>query len=72
MLLFVTAYLGLSTQVPAGIDNGLKYDCSIHCDELVSIPKSMLSDFIGTLRPAQMNKLDQALSIALGLDKFPA
>ena len=67
-----SAYHGLSTEVPAGIDNGLKHDCSIHCDELVSIPKSMLSNFIGTLSPAQMNKLDQALSIALGLDKFPA
>jgi len=63
-----SAYHGLSTQVPAGIDNGLKHDCSIHCDELVSIPKRMLSDFIGMLSPAQMNKLDQALYIALGLD----
>ena len=27
---------------------------------------------IGTLSPAQMNKLDQALSIALGLDKYPS
>jgi mRNA interferase MazF len=64
-----SAYHGLSTQLPVGIDNGLKYECSIHCDELVSIPKRMLSDFIGTLSPAQMDKLDQALAIALDLEK---
>ncbi|EFI33403.1 transcriptional modulator of MazE/toxin, MazF [Desulfonatronospira thiodismutans ASO3-1] len=58
---------GLSTQVPVGIENGLKHESSIHCDELVSIPKRMLSDFIGSLSPTQMNKLDQALAIALEL-----
>lgn len=63
-----SAYHGLSTQVPAGIDNGLKHESSIHCDELVSIPKRMLSDFIGSLSPGQMKKLDQALAIALDLD----
>ncbi len=63
-----SAYHGLSTQVPVGIDNGLKHENSIHCDELVSIPKRMLNDFIGTLSPAQINKLDQALVIALDLD----
>ena len=62
------AYHGLSTQVPVGIENGLKHESSIQCDELVSIPKRMLSDFVGSLSPAQMNKLDQALSIALDLD----
>ncbi len=63
-----SAYHGLSTQVPVGINNGLKHESSIHCDELVSIPKRMLSDFIGMLSPAQMKKLDRALSIALDLD----
>ena len=29
---------GLSTQVAIGIDEGLKHDSSIHCDELVSLP----------------------------------
>ncbi|MFP4392105.1 MAG: type II toxin-antitoxin system PemK/MazF family toxin [Desulfohalobiaceae bacterium] len=63
-----SAYHGLSTQVLVGIDNGLKHESSIHCDELVSIPKRILNDFIGTLSPAQMNELDQALAIALELD----
>jgi len=58
----------LSTQVPAGIDDGLKHDSSIHCDELVSIPKSSLTHFIGTLSPAKIEALNRALAIAVGLD----
>lgn len=37
-----TAYDGLSTQIRVGIDEGLKHESSIHCDELISIPKSRL------------------------------
>ncbi|MBI5083262.1 MAG: type II toxin-antitoxin system PemK/MazF family toxin [Acidobacteria bacterium] len=33
-----TARDGISTQVPVGANEGLKSDCSIHCDELVSLP----------------------------------
>ena len=62
-----SAYYRLSTQVPVGIDEGLKRDSSIHCDELVSIPKSALTDFIGTLSLPKMRELDRALAIALAL-----
>jgi mRNA interferase MazF len=37
-----SAYHGLSTQVLVGIEQGLKHDSSIHCDDLVSLPKSVL------------------------------
>ena len=40
-------YNGLSTQVAVGIDEGLKHDSSIHCDDLISLPKNMLTDYIG-------------------------
>jgi mRNA interferase MazF len=63
-----TAYDGLSTQVAVGVEVGLKHASSIHCDELVSIPKSSLSDFVGRLGPAKVWELDKALSIALGLE----
>ncbi len=49
-----SAYDGLSTQVPVGIDEGLKHDSSIHCDALMSLPKSMLTNYIGTLSPAKI------------------
>ena len=62
---------GLSTQVSVGIDDGLKHESSIYCDELMSIPKSSLTHFIGTLRPAKIEALNRALAIAIGLG-FPA
>lgn len=62
-----TACEGLSTQVPVGSDEGLKHDSSIHCDELVSLPKSMLTHFISKLVPEKMRLLDKALNTALQL-----
>jgi len=62
-----SSFDGLSTQVSVGIDDGLKHDSSIHCDELVSILKSSLTHFIGTLGPSKIEALDQALAIAVGL-----
>jgi len=58
---------GLASQVPAGIEEGLKNDSSIHCDELVSLPKSALTHYVGTLPPPKMEALDQALRVALDL-----
>lgn len=60
---------GLSTQVRVGTVEGLKNDSSIHCDELVSLPKSALTHYVGSLRPAAMKELHAALTVALGLDE---
>ena len=62
-----TSYDGLSTQIAVGIAEGLKRSCSIHCDELVSIPKSLLRDFVGRLDPEKQRALDHSLAIAVGL-----
>jgi mRNA interferase MazF len=58
---------GLASQVSVGADEGLKHDSSIHCDELVSLPKSMLTDFVGTLSPTVLDALNEALKVALDL-----
>jgi mRNA interferase MazF len=58
---------GLSTQVEIGIDEGLKHSSSIHCDELVSIPKSKLTDYVGSLPSTKLKLLDAALKNALNL-----
>jgi mRNA interferase MazF len=62
-----SAYHGLSTQVPVGVEHGLKHDSSIHCDELVSLPKSVLTDYVGSLPHEKLSELNQALRAALGL-----
>ena len=60
---------GLSTQVPVGHDEGLKHASSIHCDELVSLPKSKLTNYVGALSSHKLQLLDEALKIALSLDE---
>ncbi len=62
-----SSYDGLSTQVKVGIDEGLKHDSSIYCDELVSIVKSSLRNFVGSLSHEKIAQLDDALKIALEL-----
>ena len=61
----------LSTQVEIGVDEGLKHESSIHCDELVSLPKTVLTQYVGQLSGAKLRELDLALAVALDLDETP-
>jgi len=45
--------------VPVGPDEGLKHDSGVYCDELVSLPKTMLTHFVGMLPPAKLRLLDR-------------
>jgi mRNA interferase MazF len=58
---------GLSTQVPVGPEEGLKHESAIHCDELVSLPKSALTDYVGMLSETRLQELNRALAVALEL-----
>lgn len=62
-----TAHDALATQVPVGPDKGLKHESSVHCDELVSLPKSALTNFIGALPPQKIDALNHAVRVALDL-----
>jgi mRNA interferase MazF len=64
-------YDGLSTQVQVGVEAGLKKPSSIHCDELVSLPKTLLTSYVGSLPAPHMRQVDRALTAALGLDAPP-
>jgi len=57
----------LATQVSVGVDEGLRYESSIHCDELMSLPKSALTNYIGSLSRQKLMELNQALQFAVGL-----
>ena len=57
----------LSTQVAVGVDEGLKHGSSIHCDALMSIPKSTLTNYVGILSVVKIDELNQALAYALDL-----
>jgi len=58
---------GLATQVSIGIEDGMKHESWIHCDNLRSIQKSVLTQWVGSLSPGKMRKLDYALTVALDL-----
>lgn len=58
---------GLKSQVPVGVDEGLKHDSCIFCDERISLPKSMLTDFIGRVGDSKSEDLNAALRIAVSI-----
>jgi mRNA interferase MazF len=58
---------GLSTQVPIGPDQGLKHDSWIMCDNLVSVQKGQLTDYIGSLTESLVSQLNRGLRSALDL-----
>jgi mRNA interferase MazF len=58
---------GLYTEVAVGSNEGLKHDSWIACDNLRSIQKSELTQFVGSLPQAKINDLNDALTIALDL-----
>ena len=58
---------GLASQVSIGIDEGMKHDSWIHCDNLRSVRKAELTQYIGSISQRKMSKLDYALSVALDL-----
>lgn len=62
-----SSHLGLSTQVLVGIEDGLKHESSIHCDELVSLPKSALTNYVGSLSSEKIGAVNLALRIALDI-----
>jgi mRNA interferase MazF len=58
----------LSTQVSVGINEGLKHESWIMCDNLMSLRKSDLTQYIGSLSGKLLAELDRSLAIALDLD----
>jgi mRNA interferase MazF len=59
---------GLSTQVAIGPSEGLKHDSWIVCDNLRSLPKADLTQFVGSLSWSKLAELDEVLRIALAVD----
>jgi mRNA interferase MazF len=58
---------GLCSQIAVGSVEGLNHDSAIHCDELVSLPKSVLTYYVGSLSESRLRDLNRALAIALEL-----
>lgn len=60
---------GLDTQVIVGTAEGLKHESAVHCDNLVSLPKTSLTDYLGSLGMEKNTQLRHALNVALGIEE---
>ena len=59
---------GIRSEVAVGPEDGLPETCVITCDNLVTIPKSVIDDeVVGQLGIVQRASLDQALRYALDI-----
>ena len=55
-------------EVELGTAEGLSRDSAANCDNLFTLPKSVLTRRRGRLGPAKVAALNRALTVALGLD----
>jgi len=59
---------GLETEVNVGIEEGLRHESAVRCDDLISLPKFVLTNYIGSLSEQKIKELNQALRIALEIE----
>jgi len=59
---------GRSTEIPVGVEEGLKHASVMNCDQLILVPKSALTHYLGVLPPKAMASLRAALRIALAVE----
>lgn len=59
---------GLETEVSVGVGEGLKHPSVVLCDGLTSVPKRLLTDFVGELGPRGLEQLGRALRVALDVE----
>ena len=58
---------GLSTQVAVDLEEDMKHSSWIMCDNLVSMRKTDLTNYVGSLSAAKLLELNRALKMALDL-----
>ena len=59
---------GLATEIAVGTEEGLLHASTINCDQLTRLEKSVLTDYIGSLKAPKLAELRLALRLALDLD----
>jgi len=63
-----TTIRGLSSELPVGRANGLEVDGVVSCDNVVTVPTTVLGRQIGFLLAGQEPELTAAISAAFDLD----
>ena len=59
---------GRSTEVPVGVEEGLKHRSVVNCDQLILVQKGILTHYLGALPGKKLGLFRDALRIALDLE----
>lgn len=57
---------GLPSEVPVGVDEGLKHPSAINLDHVQTVEQRLLHEFVGTLSEAKMREVCRALALSTG------
>jgi mRNA interferase MazF len=57
---------GAPSEVPVGVDDGLKQDSAVNLDHVQTVERARLVSFVGSLNAARMRHVCRALAIATG------
>jgi len=59
---------GAPSEVPLGVDEGLKHDSAANLDQVQTVERARLVGCVGSLGPEKMRAVCRALAIAVGCD----
>lgn len=59
---------GLPSEVPVGLDEGLKHNSVVNLDWVQTVEQRLLTHYVGSLGEARMVEVCRALVIAMGCD----
>lgn len=57
---------GAPSEVPVGVNEGLKHDSAVNLDHVQTVEQARLVSFVGSLDAAQMRHVCKALAVAVG------
>jgi mRNA interferase MazF len=57
---------GAPSEVPVGVNEGLKQDSAVNLDHVQCVERARLVSFVGSLDAAQMRHICRALAVATG------
>lgn len=62
-----TTIAGIDTEVILDESNGLKHRSAARCDEVTSVSRALLTDYLGMISVDQSRLLSRALALALSI-----
>lgn len=62
-----TSYVGTPTEVALDEHSGLKRLSYARCDELTSVPRTRLTQFVGSVPAVKLRELGRAMAVALDI-----